>query len=789
MELFKLVGKLVIEGADVAGKEIDKVTDGAKLSETKIGKASQAVSKVVKGAMLAGGAAMAGFAVTSFKAGSEFQAAMSEVAAISGATGDDLTLLSDTAKKFGSTTQFSASEAAQALKYMSLAGWDAKTSTGALGGVLDLAAAAGMGLAAASDMVTDYMSAFGWEASRSAEFADRLAYAQANSNTTVEALGDAFKNCAANMNAAGQDVETVTSMLEAMANQGFKGAEAGTALTAMMRDITQKMKDGKIAIGDTNVEVMDANGNYRDLTDILRDVEAATNGMGDAQRSSALMETFTADSIKGLNMVLNEGVDTVAGYEEALRNSAGTAGNMAGTMNGNVSGSVKGLMSALESLQIAFFDCFSPEIQGGIDAVSGVVRSLAEKVPVLQQKMEGVAGAIKKIDFAGVANTLQRWSPLIFGIVGAFVAFNTVMGAYNAIQTVGQAIQAAKIAMNLSETATLGALAAAEWAAYAPMLLIAAAIGALITVGILLWKNWDTIKETALDVWNTVCNVVQVGVMLIGSIMSAAFQIITLPWQMIWQNVKQYIIPVWNTIKNTVKNAITSVASVISSKVSAIKSAISTGFNAAKNTVSSVVTAIKNAVSTGFNAVKSTVTTVWNSIKTAITTPIDAAKSKVKAAVDAIKGFFANMNIKLPNIKLPHFKVSGKLSIAPPEVPHLSIDWYKKAMDNPVMFTEPTLFSLNPMTGTAKGAGEAGDEVMIGKNTMMNMIKAAVSAENDVLEQRLQRIIDLLSQFFPEALAAMNQQMVLDTGVLVAQTAPKMDVELGRIAARKGRGR
>ena len=158
-------------------------------------------------------------------------------------------------------------------------------------------------------MVTDYLSAFGMEADQAAYFADLLASAQASSNTTAEALGEAYKNCAANLNAAGQDVETVTSLLEGMANQGYKGSEAGTALAAIMRDITNAMDDGQIKIGDTSVAVMDAEGNFRDLTDILTEVEAATNGMGDAERAVALSSTFTADSTKGLNLILNEGMD------------------------------------------------------------------------------------------------------------------------------------------------------------------------------------------------------------------------------------------------------------------------------------------------------------------------------------------------------------------------------------------------------------------------------------------------------------------------------------------------
>lgn len=256
--------------------------------------------------------------------GKAFESSMSNVQAISGATDEEMKLLEETARKFGSSTQFSAAQAADALGFMALAGWDAQQSADALGGVLSLAASSGMELAEASDMVTDYMSAFGMQADESAYFADLLSYAQGNANTTAAGLGEAFKNSAANMNAAGQDIETTISLLSMMANQGLKGSEAGTALTAVMRDMTHKMKDGKIAIGETTVEVMDAQGNYRDLTDILYDVEAATNGMGDAEKAAALSSTFTADSIKGLNLILNAGVSSADDFEYKLRGASVT---------------------------------------------------------------------------------------------------------------------------------------------------------------------------------------------------------------------------------------------------------------------------------------------------------------------------------------------------------------------------------------------------------------------------------------------------------------------------------
>lgn len=318
------------------------------------------------------------FIKSTIEVGLNFEKSMSEVAAITGATGDDLILLEQTAREFGSSTIFSASEAADALKYMGLAGWDAQQSSAALGGVLDLAAASGMELAAASDMVTDYLSAFGMAAEQSSYFADMLTYAQNNSNTTAAALGEAYKNCAANLNAAGQDVETTTSLLAMMANQGLKGSEAGTALNAVMRDMTAKMKNGAIAIGNVAVQVMDANGNYRDMTDILRDVEAATNGMGDAERAAALATTFTADSIKGMNLIMNAGVDSAASFEEALRSSSGTAKATSDIMNNNLQGQLKTLNSNYEEVALTVYDQFLPSLIDGASGINSLVTAIGD---------------------------------------------------------------------------------------------------------------------------------------------------------------------------------------------------------------------------------------------------------------------------------------------------------------------------------------------------------------------------------------------------------------------------
>ena len=375
-----------IEGDDTDFKS--KVNGLGKTAESGVSK----LGNVVKTAAVGIGGAMVAIGGYAIKVGSDFESAMSNVAAISGATGDDLQMLKDTAQEMGATTQFSATEAANALSYMALAGWDANQSASALPGVLNLAAASGMELASASDMVTDYMSAFGMSCEQSGYFADMLAYAQSNANTTAELLGESYKNCAANMAAAGQDVETTTSLLAMMANQGLKGSEAGTALAAVMRDLTAKMSDGAIKIGDTSVAVQDANGNYRDLTDILQDVESATNGMGDAEKAAALSSTFTADSIKGLNLILNAGVSNAADFENQLRNSGGTAENMANVMNDNLAGAMKSLQSRAEAFGIAIYESFSVQLKDAVNAAADALGSLTDAF-----ETGGIEGAFNQL--------------------------------------------------------------------------------------------------------------------------------------------------------------------------------------------------------------------------------------------------------------------------------------------------------------------------------------------------------------------------------------------------------
>lgn len=713
--------------------------------------------------------------------GQNFTSTMSEVSAISGATGEDFEKLEACAREYGATTVFSASNAAEALKYMSLAGWDADQSTSALGGVLNLAAASGMELGAASDMVTDYLSAFAMEAGDAAYFADLLSYAQSHSNTTAEALGEAYKNCAANLNAAGQDVETVTSLLEGMANQGYKGSEAGTAMAAIMRDITNGMKDGAIKIGETSVAVMDAQGNFRDLTDILTEVEAATNGMGDAERAVALSSTFTADSTKGLNLILNEGMDNIAGYEEELRGASGSAEEMANIMNDNLSGDVAAMNSAFEELGLKIYDALESKLRAGVQFITnGVIPAiewLGGHIPevtiavsglgaviaamnwgTISSKIAMVKGALVKLAAAlggvslpaiaiiavitavalaftnlwknneefrnkitaiwdgikakfdefgqGIVDRLNAlgfefeditevmkavWdgfcevlAPIFEGVfqqisnilnealdilTGLFDIFAGIFTGdwdmvWQGVQEVFGAVWDFVVATFENWISTFTSLADTvlgwfgtdwetvwtnvktffsdtwnaissffsgiltgiktfftdTWNAIASFFsgilsgIYSSVTGTMTEIHDTFTNIWDSITGFLSGAWETIKNIVTVGIMAVKEIISAAFQIITLPFRFIWENCKDTVLSIWETIK-----------SVIGEKIDAVKEKITT-----------VTTAISNVASAAWNAISSTASSLWEGIKGTIGSKIDAAKEKVSTATSAI---------------------------------------------------------------------------------------------------------------------------------------------------------
>lgn len=483
----ELNDKQAVSQASKLGKEVGSgIEGGVKGGTEKSGGLLNALKGKFSMAFAAIGGIVAGFSMASMAkqivdTGKQFEESMSKVAALSGATGDDFDRLEAKARELGASTTFSASEAADALGYMALAGWDTEQMLDGVGSVLTLAQAGMMDLAQASDLVTDYLSAFGMEASETQRMVDVLAYAQANANTTVEGLGMAFKNCAANAHAAGLDVETTSAAISMMANQGLKGSEAGTALNAVFRDMTQKAEDGAIAIGDTNVAISDSQGNFRDLTDILRDVAAATEGMGNQEKQAALMTTFTADSIKGLNLLLAAGTDELVSFRDELYNSSGAGKQLADTMTDNLEGDIKALNSALEELQLKIYDSLKEPLRDAaqfatnvvVPAITTLVQNFDKIAPILAtvgvallayrknwdivttaQKLAAKAAASNTAAFTKYFSVVKNGETVFYKWDKATKSYVTTQGTLRAkLATTTAGIKAQEIAQKASNTA------------------------------------------------------------------------------------------------------------------------------------------------------------------------------------------------------------------------------------------------------------------------------------------------------------------------------------------------
>lgn len=925
----------------------ESATTNTALSKIDVaGQKMETVGNSIAGAgkkMMGVTAVIGGVGVAAVKTAADFDSAMSQVAAVSGATGKDFDALRNKAREMGSKTKFSATEAAEAMNYMAMAGWKTEDMLDGIEGVMNLAAASGEDLATTSDIVTDALTAFGLSAKDSGHFADILAAASSNANTNVSMMGETFKYCAPIAGALGFSAEDTAEAIGFMANAGIKSSQAGTALRTIMNNLADDVKISGKAIGDVTIATTNADGSMRDLSDILADCRSAFGNLTESEKAQAAESLVGKNAMSGFLALMNAGQGDIDKLSSAIDNCDGSAEKMAMTMQDNLAGQLTILKSQLQELAISFGDILMPAI-----------RSIVSKLQGFVDKLNGMDESTKRT-IVTIALLVASIGPLLV-IIGT--AISKIGVAMQGFVKLANGISKLKIAIQ-GGTGVLGKLGATLGGISAPVLAVVAVIAVLVTAFVHLWKTnegfrdaiigtWNRIKDTIsgfcqgivdrlnalgfqftdivdvlktvwdgfcqvlapifegvfnnianilstvtgvitgiLDVfigiftgnwsqawtgvkeifssiwngissfftnilnvikgvadvvlgwfgtswnevwtniktffegiwngiatfftaiWETLKNVVTVGIMAIGSILSAAFDFITLPFRFIWENCKEIIISVWDAIKSKVTTVIHAMASVISTVMNAIKTVFSTVWNAIKTVVTTVVNAIKSVVTTVFNAIKNTVTTVWNAIKiavttpvnaikstvttifnsvkstvssifngikstatsvwngikSAITTPIEAAKNKVKSVVDAIKGFFSGMKISLPHIKLPHFKVTGKLSIAPPSVPHLSIDWYKEGG----IMTSPTIFGMNGSSLMA--GGEAGAEAILPLAGFYKQLEAMISSHlnTSAMEKYLAVIADNSSK-----------GIYLEDGTLVGHLLPAIDGELGK---------
>lgn len=425
MTLFDLVAKLTLdsseyeEGLKGARGKIDTFANGLNTGLNKLMK----IGAVAWGALSAGATK---FATDAIQTGMGFDNAMSQVAATMGTTVDQIQQLRDFAQEMGATTKFTATEAAEALNYMALAGYDAEKSMSMLPTVLNLASAGAMDLAKASDMVTDAESALGLTTEETVAMVDQMAKTASKSNTSVEQLGEAMLTIGGTANFMAGGTDRLATVLGILADNGIKGSEAGTHLRNMLLKLSAPTDAGAKMIAELGLQIYDASGNMRDMQDIILDLGAAMDGMTDQDKINIISELFNARDVAAVNALLNTSVDRWNELGAAIKDSKGAADAMAETQLDNLNGDITIMKSALDGVKIAFSDGITPAIR---DVVQRITKALSN--PKTSKFLKDVGqrlGELTKELARGIGNAIPRvikwfdeWGDKI-PIVGAALA-------------------------------------------------------------------------------------------------------------------------------------------------------------------------------------------------------------------------------------------------------------------------------------------------------------------------------------------------------------------------------
>lgn len=421
MNLFELFVKI---GADISGAQdgIKKVGDEATSLNSKLANAAKGFGKFAAKAI--GWASTAVSAIGGYvtKVGADFESAMSEVSAISGATGAELDSLTQKAKEMGASTKFSASESAEAFKYMAMAGWETSDMLDGISGVMNLAAASGEELAEVSDVVTDAITAFGLQASDSAHFADVLAAASNSANTNVAMLGGSFKYVAPVAGALGYSIEDVSVALGMMANSGIKAEMAGRSLRLMLSRLaspTQDVEDAFEQLGISASEALtNADGSMKPLSETIEILRGSMSGLDEATKASVASGIAGTEAMSGLLAIVNSSDADFEKLTESIANADGTAQRMAETMEDNLEGAITIMKSAVEGFGISLYETFSVKAKDG-------VKTLTDYISRLQKAFDasGMQGLLTEFDsvMTDALGVVTEYLPKIISVGGSVV--------------------------------------------------------------------------------------------------------------------------------------------------------------------------------------------------------------------------------------------------------------------------------------------------------------------------------------------------------------------------------
>ena len=800
MELFKLFGTIAVKNTE-ANSAIDQTTNKAQSFSQKMSDRFEDVgAKATKlGTKLSLGltAPITLIGTKAIQATTDFESAMSEVGAISGATGDDLAALENKAKEMGETTKFSASESAEALKYMAMAGWKTSDMLEGLEGIMNLAAASGEDLGTTSDIVTDALTAFGMTASDSGHFADILATASSNANTNVSMMGETFKYVAPVAGALGYSAEDTAEAIGLMANAGIKSSQAGTSLRSILTNLQGEVEFTGAQFGEMTIQTTNADGSMRSLGEILGDCRTAFSMMSESEKASNAEMVVGKEAMSGFLAIMNAAPEDIDKLNNAISNCDGSAKEMADTMNDNLSGQITLLKSQLEGLAIQFVTLIMPYLKQGVEWLSKICDWIAglddgtKKMIITVAAVLAAAGPVLiffgKVS-SGIGEIIKVGGLLIGGIGKLSPAISGIMGiGSKLIGGIGGLI--GKVTGGGGLIAALGAIPAPVW-------IVIGIFAALVAAGVLIYKNWDEIKEWAGKAWGKITEIIGGAVDGIKNFFSGIIEkaeelkdkVVNKAKELKdgtvekFHELKEKTAEKIENLKESASNKFNQLKESATEKVNSLKEKAVSKFQELRDKASEKIDSLKEKGMTGFEALKTGALQKFDNLKSGVTEKLDAVKSFVSNTVQKLKDFF-KFDWSLPKIKLPHFSMEGSFSLNPPSIPHIGVEWYKKAMDNPLVMDKPTAFGINA-SGQIMAGGEAGSEVVSGTQTLMNMISAAVAENNDQLYEVMNKLYNLLVEYLP---ALANMQMVLDSGVLVGELAQPMNEELGRITHMRGR--
>ena len=558
-----------------------------------------------------------------------FESSMSQVQATMGITKDAMSTvngqsvntmdtLSKLAKKMGAETAFSASECAEALNYLALAGYDTEQMCNTLPTVLNLAAAGDIALADASDMVTDAMSALGMGVDEAETMVDQMAKTASTTNTSVAQLGEGILTIGATAKSIKGGTAELNTALGILANNGIKGAEGGTHLRNIILSLQNPTDKATAQMEALGISVYDSEGNMRSMNDILGDLNKSMDGMTSAEKSNIIGTIFNKTDLSSVNALLANTGSTWDDLQQKITASGGAAQQMADTQLDNLQGQITILKSALEGLAISFGELLMP-------AIKQIVGWVQKFVDWLNGLSEGTKKTVVTI-----ALLVAALGPVLIVIGKVISAVGTIMTIVPKIAGVINTVKGAFAALNTTMLAN-------------PIVLIIAAIAALVAAFIYLWNNCDGFRQFWIDLWE---NVKQVAITVWNAIKAFFSQV--------WEAIKTIFSTVFEVIKTLVTTYFNLYKTIIETVFNVIKTVITTIWNAIKGVFTTVFNVIKTLVTTYFNIyqtiiqtvltiIQTVVTTVWNTIKTVITTVMTAIQTIFSTVWNAIQTIISNI--------------------------------------------------------------------------------------------------------------------------------------------------